>query len=110
MTLWPMFGAVNQLLAALGLLVVSVYIKRYRGGKAHLVTSIPCVFMLSMTLWAVTLNEINFIHQEKTVLALINAATGVLAVWMAIESALVLVSEKQSSPHNGADNGTPEAS
>ena len=55
-----MFGSVNQLLAALALLVVTMYL-RSKGGKKYLVTAIPCALMLVMTLYALTFKEINFI-------------------------------------------------
>ena len=90
LTLWPMFGAVNQLLAALGLLVITVYLKR-KGGWKHLVTALPCVFMTCMTIWAITLNELTFVAQKSWMLAGLNAAMGLLALWMIIESVLAFV-------------------
>jgi carbon starvation protein len=48
--IWPVFGATNQLLAGLALLVVFVWMKK-TGKKAMFVT-IPMLFMLVMTLWA----------------------------------------------------------
>ncbi len=47
---WPVFGATNQLLAGLALLVVYVWQKRK--GKKTFFILIPMIFMLSMTLWA----------------------------------------------------------
>ncbi len=47
---WPVFGATNQLLAGLALLVVYVWQKKK--GKKALFIAIPMVFMLGMTLWA----------------------------------------------------------
>jgi len=47
---WPVFGATNQLLAGLALLVVYVWQKRK--GKKVIFIAIPMVFMLVMTLWA----------------------------------------------------------
>ncbi len=64
LTLWPLFGAVNQLLAALALLVITLYLKR-KGGLKYLVTALPCLFMLVMTLWAVIVNERNFIADKN---------------------------------------------
>lgn len=95
MKLWPMFGAVNQLLAAIGLLVVSVYLKR-KGGLKFLVAAIPCIFMLGMTLWAVTLNEINFFKQKNILLGTVNGITLILAVWMIIEIFLVFFHSDKS--------------
>lgn len=85
LTLWPMFGGVNQLLAALALLTLTSYL-RSKGGKGYLVTMIPCIFMLVMTIWAVACNEINFIGQSDWLLATINGGTLLLSIWMVIES------------------------
>ena len=95
MKLWPMFGAVNQLLAAIGLLVVSVYLKR-KGGLKFLVSAIPCLFMLGMTLWAVTLNEIAFIREKSILLGVVNGITLVLALWIVIEMFIVFFKSKET--------------
>ncbi len=52
LTFWPIFGASNQLLAALTLLFVSVWL--YKTGRNPLYTIIPMGFVLTMTLWALT--------------------------------------------------------
>ncbi len=49
---WPVFGSTNQLLAGLALLVVYVWQKRK--GKKTFFILVPMIFMLSMTLWALT--------------------------------------------------------
>ncbi|MEW5894494.1 MAG: carbon starvation protein A [Candidatus Omnitrophota bacterium] len=48
--IWPVFGASNQLLAALALLVVSVILIRQK--KNFLITFIPFVFMMFISAWA----------------------------------------------------------
>ncbi len=53
-SLWILFGTVNQLLAALGLLAATVYLVRLQ--RNIWVTALPMVFMLSVTLTAMTLN------------------------------------------------------
>ncbi|MCP4546898.1 MAG: carbon starvation protein A [bacterium] len=45
---WPVFGATNQLLAGLTLLIITVWLKRQ--GKSALFTAIPTVFMILVTL------------------------------------------------------------
>jgi carbon starvation protein len=104
LTLWPMFGAVNQLLAALALLLVTVYLKR-KGGLKYLVTALPCVFMLVMTLWAMGLKEIEFLRTlaadfdpatdpakvaklKHGFLVFFNSSVLLLALWMTVESVL----------------------
>jgi carbon starvation protein len=48
--IWPVFGATNQLLAGLALMVVGVWLRRQ--GKSAWFVILPMVFMLVMTLWA----------------------------------------------------------
>jgi carbon starvation protein len=50
---WPVFGATNQLLAALALLAITVWLKRT--GRVWWFAAVPMVFMLVMTLSALTL-------------------------------------------------------
>ncbi len=93
MTLWPMFGTANQLLAALALLVVTIYLRR-KGGFKFIVTGIPCVLMLTMTSWAMVLNEKTFLAQaredgSKWLLVVIGGVVFLLALWMTVEAVLV---------------------
>src|SRR5262245_6087468 len=52
---WDLFGASNQLLAALTLLGVTVWLWRtYRAKWVLAVTGLPCVFMYTMSMWALS--------------------------------------------------------
>ncbi|HWP59352.1 MAG TPA: carbon starvation CstA family protein [Candidatus Acidoferrales bacterium] len=51
---WSLFGTSNQLLAALTLLAVTVWIARERG-RVFMMTLLPTAFMLCMTLWSLAL-------------------------------------------------------
>lgn len=93
LALWPMFGAVNQLLAALALLVVTIYLKE-KGGWYWLLSGVPCAFMVAMTTWAMLLNERIFFNDGKYLLAGINLFTLCLALWMALEAVLRLARPK----------------
>lgn len=77
---WPVFGATNQLLAGLALLVVFVWLKKQ--GKNTAFVAIPMVFMLAMTLWAL----VQLVYQSGF------TSIGVIAVFLLILS-LVLVYE-----------------
>ena len=99
MMLWPMFGAVNQLLAGLALLVITVYLRRKSAWKYYL-TLLPCVFMLIITMWAMVFNEINFISpaqgDKQWVLIIINGLMIVLALGLVVEACSILVRPRHS--------------
>ena len=88
LTLWPLFGATNQLLAGLALLVITVYLARKK--VAIIYTFIPMVFMIFMTGWAMLLNLSKFYSTSKWLLFSIGLATIVLEIWMIAESIIVL--------------------
>lgn len=56
--IWPVFGATNQLLAGLVLLIVAVWLKKKN--KRIWFVVIPMIFMLAMTLWALLIVIIQY--------------------------------------------------
>lgn len=50
---WTLFGTSNQLLAALTLLTIAVWLKRTK--RPWLISALPAAFMLLMTLWSLLL-------------------------------------------------------
>ena len=85
MVLWPLFGSANQLLAALALLVVTLYLKR-KGGTKFIITAVPCLIMLVITNWAMVKNEMAFINKADWLLVIIGGGIFALALWMTIEA------------------------
>ena len=83
LALWPLFGASNQLLAGLSLMVVTVYL--YKKGKSVVYTGIPMVFMVFMTGWAMVLNIVKFYKAGDWLLFGINGIIVILVVWMIVE-------------------------
>jgi len=88
MVLWPLFGITNQLLAALALLVITIYLKR-QGGAKFIVTAVPCLIMIVITTWAMTKNEAIFLAEKNWLLLTIGAGIFALALWMTIEAVMV---------------------
>ncbi len=86
--LWPLFGTVNQLLAALALLIVTVYLVRKRSNPW--IAAIPMVFMVFMTGWAMVMNIKNFYKTHNTLLFTIGTIVFILMVWLVIEAIVVL--------------------
>ena len=103
LTLWPMFGAVNQLLAALALLLITLYLHR-RGTLGYLLTLLPCLFMLVLTVWAMVWKEVEFIEKpitetfpvyQKYALIGLNAVTLLLALALVVECFIVIARPRQ---------------
>ncbi len=88
--LWPLFGAVNQTLAGLALIIITVYLKA-EGGKKWLISGIPAVFMMIMTIWALFLNQTKFGAGDNMLLMVINGIILALAVWILVEGLLQFV-------------------
>ncbi len=82
--LWQLFGASNQLLAALALLVVSLYLRSL--GRPTLYTLLPMGFMLIATLTALVIGMRNFANQGNTLLLGFSALIFALAVWLVGEA------------------------
>jgi carbon starvation protein len=92
---WNLFGTSNQLLAALTLLAVTVWL--HRKGKSVWFTLGPTFFMLAMTLWSLGLAlQAHFARLAKGPAAAVHhiefavaALLLVLAVWLVVEALLL---------------------
>ena len=96
MKLWPLFGTSNQLLAALALLVITLYLKR-KGGLKFIVTAVPCLIMLVITNWAMVENETIFLAKKNWLLLTIGAGMFTLALWMTVEAFMAFFSVTHST-------------
>jgi len=94
LTAWPVFGVSNQLLASLTLLVVSVWL--IRTGRKAWFTVIPMVFMMVVTLTALTTQIVGFLKDLTDgggldPQAMISGGCGIvlffLSIWLVIEAA-----------------------
>lgn len=83
--IWPVFGASNQLLAALTLLVVTLVLVRRKAN--FWVALIPMLFMSAITIWAlVELMEDNLKPDGQVLLVVATAALLLLALGLAVMS------------------------
>src|SRR5699024_1109269 len=84
--LWPLFGTANQLLAAISLLLIAVWLKRK--GRNYTLILIPLFFVLGTTLiallqqlafqWSIFGSEIN------NLLFIFGAIIFVFVIWVAL--------------------------
>lgn len=112
LTLWQLFGTTNQLLAALGLLVVTVYL--YRIGRPVVYTLVPMLVMVASVSWAMTLKMREFYQgwQSKgdltnLSLMVVGGALAVMAIWMMIEGIGVFMRPRK--PHVDGAAAKPAA-
>lgn len=75
--LWPIFGAANQLLAALGLLTASAWL--LLRGRRYAFTLIPAAFMIATTLASLVILLRGYIAQRNYILATTDVLMMVLA-------------------------------
>jgi carbon starvation protein len=89
--LWPLFGAVNQLLAGLAFMVTAFYLWRRR--KPILFITVPMLMMLLMPAWALLHQmfapETGWLATNKYLLLGFGGLTLGLQVWMVIEAAML---------------------
>ncbi len=84
-SIWPVFGASNQLVAALALLVVTTWLMSRK--KTTLYTLIPAIFMLVVTIVSLVLQTIKFLSAQKIMLGAISIILLILSGFM-IEEAI----------------------
>ncbi len=95
--IWPVFGASNQLVAALVLTVVWAYMISLKKPAKHVFY--PAVFMLTTTFAALLWQGINFFRQHNVFLFSVTTLLFILALFMIRE---VLVWRKSLSSKNTA--------
>lgn len=86
--LWPIFGATNQMLGALCLLVLTFYL--LRRGKSAWYLGIPTVFLAGITSFAMVWNLIGFFNQENWLLVTVSVVLLALSIWILLEGVLTL--------------------
>ncbi|NBC25698.1 MAG: carbon starvation protein A [Bacteroidetes bacterium] len=96
--LWPLFGTSNQLLAGISLLLITIWLKRK--GRSIIYTVLPMLFLLFMTLWAMTEQVVfqwsGYGEAEANMLLFFFGSVILgFSIWIFLEAILLLKSEKQ---------------
>jgi len=90
--LWPLFGATNQLVAGLTLLIATIYL--WKTGRPVIYTLIPMVFLIVMTIAAMIWSFKAF--ADNPLLLILSAIILALSVWLLFEAYFVYNSQKRS--------------
>lgn len=91
--LWPIFGATNQLLAALALLVITVWLIKSK--RPAWISAVPMLFMLAITAYAIALLIKGFANEHNGLLLTVSSLMLILQLWIVIEAVLLLVRNKK---------------
>jgi len=88
MVLWPLFGSLNQLIGALALGVVTVYLAARNIPVWY--TLLPMMVILVLTLWAMVENLAGFLQEGEWLLVVLSAIIFGLTAWLTLSSLVVL--------------------
>ncbi|MBI9011037.1 MAG: carbon starvation protein A [Clostridiales bacterium] len=80
--IWPIFGSANQLLSAIALLAIGIWLKAT--GKEHRMATIPMVFMFAVTL--VALGQLIMANLTNYVLLFFSVALFILAFVLILQA------------------------
>ena len=86
--LWPIFGASNQMLAALTLMILTLYF--WQRKKPVLPLFIPMLFIMVITFTSLILKAQAFYAQGNNLLLSINLIMILLILWMVLEGLLLI--------------------
>jgi carbon starvation protein len=98
--IWPVFGATNQLVAALALIVVSSWLVGL--GKPRVATLAPALFMLATSIGALAYQGVGFWKDGKQTLAWISIVLMVMAGFLAWEARGLLFSRRPGPARKSA--------
>ncbi|HOW22782.1 MAG TPA: carbon starvation protein A [Sedimentibacter sp.] len=91
--IWPIFGSANQLLAALALLAIAVWLKK--SGRNYNMLTIPMIFMLVVTLSALVLLIKSNLAAGNYLLVIFPVLLFILAVVLAKEGYSIIFGSKK---------------
>ena len=105
--IWPVFGATNQILASMTLIVLSVYLIKLGRPARYLLT--PMIFILLMAIWASVWYVMDYVSRGQWILVAIQVAVMVSAVFIILES-WAAVSKFRRGEEAGSDSQSSIAS
>ena len=95
LTIWPLFGSTNQILAGLTLLVISVMLIRL--GRPARYTLIPMIFVLITSSWAAVIKLVEWYQAANWLLVTIDLIVLVASVMVILEAASVISRYRRSA-------------
>ncbi|MCA9682055.1 MAG: carbon starvation protein A [Myxococcales bacterium] len=99
--LWPVFGASNQMIASLTLLVLALYFWQRKRPVALLV--IPMIFVMAVTMFSLVLHLLEFWAAENWLLLGLTLVLTSLILWMAGESVALFLGRMRGRDQSGQE-------
>lgn len=96
--IWPIFGSANQLLAALALMAIALWLKKSK--RSFSMITIPMVFMLLVTLTALVLLIKTNLDKGNYLLVIFPVLLFILAIFLAKEGYRILFKKDSSKVSN----------
>jgi carbon starvation protein len=84
MLIWPIFGASNQILASLTLLVISIFLMKL--GRPAKFTLIPMIFIMIVAFWASAWYLISYFNNGQWLLFVLSLAVMSASVVVMLEA------------------------
>ncbi len=95
LSIWPLFGSTNQILAAMTLLVISVMLIKM--GRPARYTMVPMIFVLVTSCWAAVLKLMEFWAAGNWLLVTIDIVVLVTSLMVILEAISVITKFRQQS-------------
>ncbi len=86
LALWSLFGSTNQVLGALTLLAVTIYLRQK--GRNYLYTFVPMAFMMTVTVLAMVLDIRRYLSGGQLLLLGVAGSIFVLSIWLVVEAVI----------------------
>ncbi|STD39085.1 carbon starvation protein A [Corynebacterium striatum] len=104
MTIWPLFGTTNQLMAGLSLAVIMVILTHLR--RPTWPVAIPLIFVTAMSLWAAVKQLGTLWAAQNWLLFAMDVVIVVAAVWVIVEVIGAVSAARKAPPVEWGDEDT----
>jgi carbon starvation protein len=95
MALWPLFGATNQILAGMTLLILSVLLIKL--GRPSIYTVAPMLFVLTMSFLAACVTLLQFWRAGNWLLVVLDLIVLVTSVLVMLEAAAAVARHRRAA-------------
>ena len=60
-----------------------------------MVSGMPAIFMSIVTVWAIVLNQIQYVQEHNVLLGVVNLAVLIIVIWIIIEGGIRFIAIKE---------------